>query len=93
MTGITKIFEDLNKKYAVLKKEHVKVLKDFIAFKQATALQLKNWSVGMEKMSSTMKIMSKGIDERFKILEKKPCMNIATTFTEEESQKLLKLAK
>lgn len=93
MTGLQKIFDDINKKYSELKKDRNKLLKDFDAFKQATALQLKNWSVGMEKMSKTMQIMSKGINERFIVLEKKPCMSIATTFTEKQAKKLLKLAK
>lgn len=93
MAGLQKTFDDISKKYSELKKSRDKLYKDFTAFKQATALQLKVWSTGMTKMSETMKVMSKGIDERFKILEKKPCMKIKTIFTEKEVQKLLKLVK
>ena len=91
MGGLQKTFDDINKKYSELKKDRNKLLKDFDAFKKATALQLKTWSIGMEKMAQTMRIMSKGIEERFILLEEKPCMKIKTIFTEKQAKKLIKL--
>lgn len=84
MAGLQKTFDDISKKYSKLKKSRDKLQKEFKSFIQATALQLKTWSIGMEKMSETMKVMSIGIDKRFNLLEKKPCMKIKTILTEKE---------
>ncbi len=89
--------DSINKKYAEIKKEHKKMEKDIKSFQNATALQLKTFSEGMtaslNKLGDAYNTMSKGVDERFKVLERKPCMEIESILTEGELTHFRELIK
>lgn len=93
MTGIQKIFEDLQKKHAVLKKDYHKLSIQFEAFKMVVAKQITEFSTGMNKVVKGTQIFAKGVEDRFKVVEANPCMAIKTVFTEGQIKKLLKLVK
>lgn len=87
--GIQKIFEDINKKYSKLKKDRNQLKQQFTAYKTAVAEQLKQFSVGLNNIAKSFNTMSKGVDERFKLVEKKPCMSIKTVLTEKELKSII----
>lgn len=93
MTGIETIIKDINKKTAFIKKEAKKMEIQITAFKQVVAKQIAEYNTALNGFKTALIEFSKKTDERFKKLERKPCMAIETIFDEEQINKLLSLIK
>lgn len=63
----------------------------FDAFKTVVAKQIAQYNLALNGFKDALKTFSDGVDQRFKKLERLPCMKIETIFNEKEVKKLLKL--